>query len=713
MTVGLADAQEMCFVPAAEPKLENLLLEGQIEVKSQYSEINQDTLSRFKGLVEIDSNQAKIRADEATFDRRTQTLNATGNVAFIDKQITVSSESVNLNRSSNELLIEKSSYELNKVQGHGKAGAITFGEVSGINLVESSFSSCPVDNQVWRIQASNIKLTPDQARGIVKHARFYIKDVPVLYLPYFSFPVNDQRQSGILPPIPKFSSTTGFSFEQPIYWNIAPNYDLTFSPRIMSKRGLQLKTEFRYLSEDHIGQVNLEYLANDPEFSSDDSRYFYRFSHKGQLSENWQIHAELNGLSDDNYIVDLGSDFYNRADTHLYKTVGLNYFSKDLEITAQFRDFEILGDHPDSYRALPEVRLNYLTDMGFGTELEINSELAYFESGEISAPNATRFHIAPTIRFPFQNQWSEFLAEATLMHTHYRQDNINDSLLEKEVTRTVGQAKIYGSIALERPIRLFGENLTQTLEPKIQYLYTSYEDQSNIGLYDTTRLFNNFSGLFRGQEFTGLDRISDNNQITIGISSSIIDSNNTEQFKVSLGQIFYLADSKITNTSKEENRSALAAELDWQIGSKWYAHTEAQVSTTTDQVERSSISLEYQLAKNKILQINHRFVRDLSSEKINQVGITATWPLAKNWQWVSRWYHDTQRSRTVESYTGVQYESCCWSISFVSQRHLSNRFGTNGVQSVDEFESGFHVYFTSRNLLKEGLFGYRQPYLLN
>jgi LPS-assembly protein len=351
MSIGLADAQEVCFVPLIGLNLENSLLEGQIQVKSEDSEINQDTFARFKGKVEIDSFTARIKADEALLNRQTQTLNATGNVSFQDDKITVSSQSVQLNRISNELLIEKSTYQLNKVQGHGKAEIIGLGEETGINLIESSFTSCPVGDEVWRIQASNIKITPNQSRGVIKHARFYIKDVPVLYLPYFSFPINEEKQSGVLYPSISNNSSTGISVEQPIYWNIAPNYDLTFSPRLMTERGLQLKTEFRYLTENQSGQANIEYLANDQDLGDNTDRYFYRLVHSGQIGENWRVNIDINGLSDDNYIVDLGSDYYNRADTHLYKTLGLSYFSHSLEVTAQFRDFEVLGDHPDSYRA--------------------------------------------------------------------------------------------------------------------------------------------------------------------------------------------------------------------------------------------------------------------------------------------------------------------------------------------------------------------------
>jgi LPS-assembly protein len=719
---AFSHAQQICLAPVVPLNVDSTLTTGQIQVKAVRAEIQQNTLAEFNGNVEIINDGTKINAQRALLDRSKQELNATGQVKYQDPQLNVSSKSVLLNTDSKQLLIEETEYRLTQVNARGKAEKILISQDQGIQLQEVSFSSCPVEAEDWRIQASSITLLPDNARGEVKHARFYVKDIPLLYLPYFSFPVTNERQTGLLFPKVSSSSSTGVSYEQPYYWNIAPNYDATISPRIMSNRGIQLKTEFRYLTENHSGEIDLEYLPNDRDTGDSDDRYFYRFTHLGQISENWQINAEFNGISDSNYIVDLGSDYYNRADTHLYQTLGLNYFSNNLDFSLQFRDFEILGDHPDSYRALPEMKLHYQNDIPGGFEFDLNSELAYFDSNNQVSPTAARMHIAPRLSFPYQNRWGEFLAETSILHTYYHQENIDSTQLEENVQRTLGQARIYGALELERSTSWFGSNVTQTLEPKAQYLYTSYEDQNNIGLYDTTRLFNDFAGLFRGQEFTGLDRISDKNQITVGLTSRIIDENNREQFTLSLGQIFYLKDNKVTAASKEDDRSALAAELDWQIGSKWYAHTEVQLSTRTDKVERSSLALEYQLSSSKVAQINHRYVRELSGEEINQIGITASWPLAKNWQWVGRWYHDLDKHRTIESYSGVQYESCCWAMRFVVQRHLSNRFDNNGVQSTNEFDSGIAFNFifkgmggtsASREMLKDGLFGYRQPYLLN
>jgi LPS-assembly protein len=715
-------AEQQCFSPVEPLSLNNQLSTGQIRVKAQSTMIQQDTVAQFSGKVEIENNTSRIMADSADVDRRTQSLTASGDVSYQDQQISVKSQGVSLNTRTNALLIEDTEYQLAAMTGRGKADTIALSQDAGIKLEEVSFSTCPEGHEDWRIQASTISLSPDQLRGEVSHARFYLGKVPVLYLPYFSFPVTDTRQSGLLYPEISSSSSTGLSFEQPYYWNIAENIDATIAPRLMSERGLQLKTELRYLTENQTGQFDLEYLANDRATGSKDDRYFYRFVHQGQLQKDWQISAEYNGLSDSNYIVDLGSDYYNRADTHLYRTLGLNYFSEQLDFNLQMRDFEILGDHANSYRALPEMKLNYALPLMQHLEFGLNSELAYFDNNSATSPQATRWHIAPSLRLPYQTAWGEFMAETTLLQTYYRQKNIANTQLSEQVSRTLGQARIYGALAFERTANWLLKDAVQTLEPKVQYLYTSYQDQTDIGLYDTTRLFTDFDGLFRAQKFTGLDRISDKNQVTMGLTTRILDANNQEQFSLSVGQIFFLSDIRVVAASEQGDRSALAAELNWKLGSKWYAHTEAQISSQTDKVDRSSVSLEYTSSRDRVAQINHRYVRELSGQEINQVGVTASWPINDKWHWVGRWYHDVTNHRTVESYVGVQYESCCWAIRISTQRHLSNRFDLNGAQSTNEFESGVALQFIlkglggesrGRDMLTDGLFGYRQPYLLN
>ncbi|WP_416305988.1 LPS-assembly protein LptD [Neptunicella sp. SCSIO 80796] len=718
-----AHAQEnQCPAPVDSSDLVLREAGSGIEVKALKTEVEQDRLAEFVGKVQIISDSAQINAQQARIDKVSQQLNASGNIRYQDEQIKVSSEDVQLDFQSGELSLDSTEYRMLGINGRGKAERIGLSREKGIELEDVSFTTCPAGQEDWQMVASSITLSPGDIWGEAKHARFYLMDIPVLYLPYFRFPVTDQRQTGLLFPQISSSDSTGLSYEQPIYWNIAENYDATFSPRAMVNRGVQLKTEFRYLTQQHGGQLDLEYLQHDRREVNEDPRYFYRFVHKGSFAPGWQVNFNINGISDDNYIVDLGSDFYNRADTHLYRNAGIQYHTDNLSFSADIRDFQLIGNHPDSYRALPELKLDYVQPWFANVDFNLHSELTYFDSAEKNAPAATRFHIAPGLSWSRFENWGEFVAETTLLQTNYRQQDAEVYGLEEDVSRTIGRARLYGGMTFERPGSWFGSDITQTLEPKIQYLYTSYQDQTNIGLYDTTRLQNNFAGLFRGQEFTGLDRISDTNQITLGLTSRFLDENDQEQFRLSLGQIFYLSDNRVLEAHKDTNRSALAGELDWRLGSKWFVHSEVQMDSASSKLDKSSLSLDYQMSENKLVQISHRYVRELSGEQIDQLGVTASWPINPNWHWVGRWYKDMNSHRTIESYAGVQYESCCWSIQFVTQRYLNNRFDQTGGQSTNTFESGIALKFifkgmgsgnTARALLNDGLFGYRQPYFLN
>ncbi len=712
----------VCTVSPVQFSSNQLMPPGHVKVESRRTEIVENKVALFSGEVGITSDRATIHADQAQISDNGRNLVAKGDVTYQDAQLKVDSDEVAVNSADQRLRMTNSRYQLTGFVGQGAADEILLDTTRGLTLNDVSFTTCPQGDEDWIIKASEISIEKGEIWGEAKHTRFYVGDIPVLYLPYFSFPVSDQRQTGLLTPEITSSSYTGIDISQPFYWNIAPNYDMTLTPRLMTNRGLQLQTEFRYLTRDSQGQLNLEYLPSDNDIANSPDRYFYHYEHEGVLSDNWLLGIDFNGLSDDNYIVDLGSDFYNRADTHLYRSINLNYYEENLLFSMRVRDFEIIGDYPNSYRALPELQLNYTRPLGALLEFRLDSELAYFDNAADTAPTATRFHVAPTLALPYQRQWGELTAEATVLNTYYDQQNIEGTARDEEVNRTLGQARLFGALYFERDTTLISDSMTMTLEPKFQYLYTSFEDQSNIGRYDSTPLLTDVEGLFRGQEFTGLDRISDNNEITVGVTSRILDDANREQFVLSVGQIFYLDDSKLSATSRSNDRSALAGELDWRFNQRWYLHTEALVSTETDKVERSSISLEYRKDANRFIQFTHRYVRTLSGETIDQAGISASWPIAKNWQWVGRSYRDLDRDRSIESYVGIEYESCCWSVRVVAQRHLNNRYNAVGEQIVDNYDSGIALQFlfkgfgnrgSSRTMLQDGMFGYRQPYTLN
>ena len=712
----------LCYAEPISFNSEKLMPTGHVKVEANRTEIINNKVALFSGNVDITSDTAIISASQAQVSENGRNLIAKGEVQYRDAQLSVKSDAVSFRADEERLEMENTQYTLTGFVGQGAAKDILLDTETGIVLKEVSFTTCPEGSEDWMIRASEISLEKGTAWGQAKNTRFYIADVPVFYLPYFAFPVSNERQTGLLFPQLTSSSRTGVDYEQPFYWNISPNYDMTISPRFMSLRGVQLNTEFRYLTEKSQGMMYLEYLPGDKDIAGSPNRYFYRLEHQGQINKNWMLGVDFNGLSDDNYLVDLGSDYYSRADTHLYRTVSLRYYSQALSVNMQIKDFEIIGDTADSYRALPEIKVNYRKPLGEYFQFSLDTELAYFDNTSEALPTAARFHIAPTLSMPLRSAWGEFIAETTLMQTLYKQDNIEGTALEEDVERTIGQGRLFGALYFERDTSWFSNDTSMTLEPKIQYLYTSFEDQTAIGLYDATVLLTDVEGLFRGQEFTGLDRINDNNQITLGVTTRLLNENNREQLVLSLGQIFYLEDNKVIAASKDGDRSALAAELDWRFNNNWYFHSDVQITTDTDKVDISSVGLEYRQDSNRFIQFSHRYVRNLSGETIDQVGVSASWPINENWQWVARTYRDLERQRSIETYAGLQYESCCWAVRLVAQRTLNNRYNALGEQLTNDFDSGVSMQFifkgigtsgTRRSMLRDGLFGYRQPYSLN
>ncbi|MFC4701629.1 LPS-assembly protein LptD [Glaciecola siphonariae] len=711
------EIQTFDFVP---PKI----ADGTIEVRSNAAQIIKDEIAVFEGNVTITTAESIIKANSANVRENGQRIQASGDVTYTDELLKVESLGIEANADIELLQLQSSEYQIKGINGRGGADLLSISRERGVMLEDVSFTTCPKGGEDWKIQASEISIKKGRPFGEAKHTRFYVGGVPVFYLPYFAFPITTGRQTGFLFPKIGSSSSTGIEYEQPFYWNIAPNLDTTIATRYMTNRGLQLKNEWRYLSEQHQGELQLEYLANDTDTESGDARYFYRFKHKGKLSDNWSITADISDISDNNYIVDLRSDYYNQADTHLYRQAGLSYFTENLDFSMFVRDFTIIGNFNDNYRALPEAKLSYSSDINSWLDFDLRSELAYFDNRLDNRPDALRVHVEPSLSIPYQRAWGELLAEVSILHTYYDQDleGVGSTVLEETVERTLGQARLYGSLIFEREQKVGNDNYLVTFEPKAQYLYTSFQEQFNIGRYDTTALLTTFSNLFRGQEFTGLDRINDNNQFTVGATARIIDNNNREVLSASIGQILYLEDAKLQASQRLDNRSAIAAEFDWRVNRNWFLHTDVQVGTDTNKVERSSFSTEYRLAENKLIQVNHRYIRELSNEKIDQFGISASWPINDNWHWVGRYYRDFERSRTTESFMGIEYESCCWALRLTVQRHLATRFNNDGVRDIDDFDSGIALQFVFKgmgsqtnkvDMLRQGLFGYRQPFVLN
>ncbi len=729
-------SSECAIVPPVQIQLidPQVLPDQSIMIQSKKSFVDKNEITHFTGGVVLAAEDKKIQAEQIEVNRIKGEITSSGKTTFQDSTMTVTADSLQASSNEKFVVMENSKYRLNEAPGRGAADKLQLNE-QGVQLKGSSFTSCTQEVPDWQISASEINLSTEDEEGEAWNTVFRVKDVPIFYLPYFNFPLSDKRKTGFLYPQIATSNNSGFELGLPFYWNIAENMDATITPYHMSKRGTQLKTEFRYLSGQQNGQIDIEYLEKDNELiNNDDARYLTRFQHGGTFSDNYRIYMDYSDLSDDNYLVDIGSDQFSKSDAYLWRIGELGYYSDYWHSVVKLQDFKVLGDNQESYKTIPQLEFESYYPLGFlQSTLVSYGEYSHFESKNEDLPTADRFHGELGINIPYSHPGWFINSDFRVMHTVYQQDNIELAStflpLEEDVTRTLPKVRIHTGLNFDRDTSLFVEDMTQTFEPQIQYLYVPEKDQDDIFIYDTSTLQDDFDGLFRDRRFSGVDRIAEANQVSIGATTRILNKANEELFRFSVGRIFYLNHSNITfdEDGNREDESSLAGDLFIQLAKRWQLQTDVQYNTDTNTTEKSQISLDYRHDERNIFQISHRYISNLSGVSIEQVSALGSMPINKDWQFVGHVTQDLVNKRSLESYAGVQYESCCWAVRVAYHRNINTNLDDQDFinQDRDEFDSGFMIQFVLKGLggnqrplgvddmLESGIFGYKRPYFLS
>ncbi|MBU2870263.1 LPS assembly protein LptD [Colwellia sp. E2M01] len=712
--------------------------DNSIRISSLEANIEQDQQALFNGSVVLVDKTQKIMADQLAFNRLKMQIEAVGNIQYQSSDINIFADSLSASKAERSTQMTAASYQLDGNPGRGNAQDLVITGDGLLSLADSTFTTCLQEVPDWQIKASEINLSAKGDFGEAYGAQFRVLDVPVLYVPYFYFPISKKRLSGFLYPEAGNSTNSGIEFSAPYYWNIAENYDATITPHYMSKRGLQLQTEFRYLKNMQSGQIDIEYLNNDKQVTTnDDARYLARIQHVGTFSNDFRAYLDFTTISDDNYLVDIGSEQYNYNDTYLYQTAEIAYFGEQWQSSIKLQDFEVLGDHQPSYKTLPHIDISAQQPLDFlNGQFEIYSELTNFQSSEQDEAEANRYHVEAGFTFPIARPAWFLNSEIKLLHTYYQQDNIaQDSPLEEKVSRTLPKIRIHGGINFDREVLLFNQNYRHTLEPQLQYLYVPEKDQSMIGLYDTTDLQDDFHGIFRDISYSGLDRITAANQYTWGLTSRLLNENNLEILRLSLGRIQYLGSSNsnlpidtllLDNGQINEVQPALAADIFYRINHQWQISGDIQYNTLENHTNKGQINIDYQMSKYNLLQLNHRYTRNVSGESIEQASVLTSFGINKNWAFVGRLTQDLKQERSLESYAGFQYESCCWAVRIAYYRHINSNLDPNniGIDGREAFDSGIDFKLVikgfdgnqstigTQEMLDKSIFGYKRPYYL-
>ncbi|CAK9886075.1 MAG: LPS-assembly protein LptD [Candidatus Erwinia impunctatus] len=672
----------------------------------------------FSGNVDIEQGNSRLTSDEIQLHQRTQdsqstpvrTIDALGNVQYDDNQVILNGPKAWSNLNTKDTNVWQGTYQMVGRQGRGDADEMKLRGNNRYTILQNgTFTSCLPGDNSWSVQGSEVIQDSEEQVAEIWNARFKIGPVPVFYSPYMQLPIGDKRRSGFLIPNAKYGSSNGFEFILPYYWNIAPQLDATLTPHYMSQRGLQWQNEFRYLSQAGTGLVEFDYMPSDDQYrrnaskrgitsDTDTSRWMFFWRHAGVYEKNWRFNADYTKVSDTYYFTDLDSGYGTSTDGYATQKFSVGYAEKNWDATVSTKQFQVFSTNTnnDVYRAEPQLDLNfYQNDLGpFDTHLF--AQAVKFTNVNRHYPDATRLHLEPTVDFPLSNQWGSLNAETKLLATHYQQDNVSyynqnvDSTkvnqLRESVNRTMPQFKMDGKVVFDRDMD-WSAGYTQTLEPRLQYLYVPYRNQSNIRSYDSTLLQSDYTGLFRDRTYSGLDRIASANKLTSGVTTRIFDTDLIERFNASVGQIYSFTPSRTgLETADSDDRGSLvwAGDTYWKISDFWSARGGLQYDTRLDNVAQGNTVLEYRRDADRLLQLNYRYTspeyiqQTLSritnpgyQQGISQVGATASWPIADVWSVVGAWYYDTKAQQPADQLLGVQYSSCCYAIRLGYERKIT------------------------------------------
>ncbi|MEX7569500.1 LPS assembly protein LptD [Enterobacter hormaechei] len=733
-----ADLASQCMLGV--PSYNRPLVKGDtndlpVTINADSAKGNYPDNATFTGNVDINQGNSRLLADEVQLHQKqpegaqapVRTVDALGNVHYDDNQVILKGPKAWSNLNTKDTNVWEGDYQMVGRQGRGTADLMKQrGENRYTILENGSFTSCLPGSNTWSVVGSEVIHDREEQVAEIWNARFKLGPVPIFYSPYLQLPVGDKRRSGFLIPNAKYSTSNYFEFYLPYYWNIAPNMDATITPHYIHKRGnIMWENEFRYLTKAGAGLMEFDYLPSDKVFQDehpsegDKHRWMYYWQHAGVMDQVWRFNIDYTKVSDPYYFNDFDSKYGSSTDGYATQIFSVGYAIENFDATVSTKQFQVFDTQTNStYGAEPQLDVNwYQNDVGpFDTH--VYAQAVHFVNTNSDMPEATRLHIEPTINLPWSNDWASLNTEAKVMATHYQQKNIdkynanpnNANDLVDSVNRVLPQFKMDGKLIFERDMGMLADGYTQTLEPRMQYLYVPYRDQSKIQNYDSSLLQSDYSGLFRDRSYGGLDRIASANQLTTGVTTRVYDDAAVERFNVSVGQIYYFTESRTGDDKiqweKDNKTGSLvwAGDTYWRMTDRWGLRGGVQYDTRLDNIATGSAAIEYRRDEDRMLQLTYRYASpeyiqatlpnystsDPYKDGISQVGTAASWPIADRWSVVGAYYYDTNTQKPADQMLGLQYNSCCYAIRVGYERKL-NGWDTQNSQGKYDNVIGFNI----------------------
>jgi LPS-assembly protein len=705
---ALAD-DPLCPAPVADPRIEELLEadpdDPRIEITSDRGDLGRTGDATLSGNVRIRMGQRLLAADAAEIDAERRSVRLEGNVEYLDPALHVRGRGGEFAGGSGAF--EGAQFELADRGVRGAASDVRLRGESVIDLEGVSYTACPPGNEDWQLRADRISIDQKSRMGSGRDVRLDFKGRTSLYTPWLTFPVGDTRKSGLLFPTIGTSGENGAHVAIPYYWNLAPNYDATLVTHYYTQRGLRFDPEFRYLTERSEGVFNAQYLPDDLEMG--DSRSYLDLKHVTHLQPTTRLLVDAAHVTDDGYFEDFGVGFEGTSVVFLDRLFEARSDTGTWSFAGRVQDFQTIdpelpaGEEP--YTILPQLTaLGRWRDLVPGVGATLQAEAVRFDRD--TGVNGVRVDVEPAFDWRKDLHGGYLAGSAAWRATGYSLSD-TDPGVDDSPLRSLPMVSLESGLTLERQAGSHGDRV-QTLEPRALYVYVPYRDQDDIPVFDTALPDLNLVQLFRTNRYVGADRVGDANQLSIGVTSRLLDAAGSRQYlSATIGQAFYFEDPRVRLPDEpvaDRSSSDLVAELELAAFKHWNARFGYQWNPDESLTEKSEIQLQYRPAPDKVVNAGYRFRRDL----IEQVDVSAAWPIARRWRGYGRWVYSIEEGKTLDQFVGLEYSSCCWALRVVTRRFVRNRTGEieNSIGIQLELKGLSSVGTDNEAFLRDAIRGY-------
>jgi len=704
-----------------------------IHIESNDAQLGADGNAVLNGRVTVTQDERTVSADSVTYDYGLDKLTVTGKVDFLDPRLRVRSDNGSYDTVGGANFNE-AFFQLMDRNGRGFAKDIDVNPDGKVALDQVHYTSCPVGHEDWSLNASRISLDTKRQEGVAHNVTMRFKDVPIFYTPYISFPLGDERKSGVLFPSFGHSGSSGFDAEVPYYFNLAPNYDLTLTPGVLTARGVQLGEDFRYLTSSSHGQLDATFLPNDKQ--QHDNRSYVRYTDITDIQHGLRFDADIASVSDTNYFQSFAVGTEQTSVTFLERRADVLYYDDAWRIRGQLQNFQTIDTTVDSanrpYSRVPRVQASALYPIeNSNFEFVFDSEAVNFLRG--AGPTGVRLNLSPEIRW--SSRGTGYFFEPAVGYDFTQYDLQNAGLgLPSTPTRALPYARLDTGLIFEREAGSQGQR-TQTLEPRLVYSFVPYRNQNELPVFDSGLPDLNLTELFRTNRYVGSDRIGDANQVALALTTRLFDTASGAQYlSATVGQIRYFSIPRVglptdpfipgavqigqnvpivnplalpgdallvahgqpfipypgeyayglnrngflqpLATASQSQGAFPASDIVAEVALTGYKHLgvnlDYQWNPYTSQTEKSEISVQYRPDPSRVVNIGYRFQEGI----LKQWDGSFAWPIAEHWNTVGRWVYSLQDRQTIEQVAGFEYKSCCYKVQLVQRRYLSIRPGT-------------------------------------